>query len=151
MSLSGLFSTIEAHLTAAGAAQTPPIVQIIPGEPQAIPNAPEIAYWYLGNSPWESNTLSFTQRRAGIHWEVYFPGSIRSNAVDRDLELRVAAIAFAIEAQFMGDVGMGGNATGEGLEMTDPAAGWTDFAGTMCRTVGGDIWFYLSNVTPIAV
>lgn len=151
MSLSGLFTVVEAHMTTAGAAQSPPIAQVIPGEPQALPGAPEIAYWYIGTTPWESNTLSVTQRRAGIHWEVYFPGSIRASAIDRTLELRVASIAFAIEAEFMADVGMGGNATGEGLEMTDPVAGWTDFAGSLCRTVGGDIWFYLSNVTPIAV
>lgn len=151
MSLSGLFSTFQTHLATAGAAQTPPIVQIIPGEPQAVPNAPEIAYWLLSITPWESNTLSKTQKILTLHWEAFFPGSIRSNAVDLNLELRLASLALAIEAELMGDLDLGGNATGEGLDLTDAIPRFLEVAGTMCLTIGQDVHCYLSNVASIAV
>ena len=149
MSLSGLFSTFETHLTTAGAAQTPPITQIIAGEPQALVQDPTIAYWLLPVTPWVTNTLSKTQKIIGLHWEAYFPGSIRTDAVDLQIELRLADIALAIEAQLMADVSLGGNATGIGLDLSDATPGWVDFAGVMCRSIGQDMHTYLAAVTDI--
>lgn len=150
-SIAGLFTAIEAHLTAAGAAQTPPIVQLIPGEPQGVSNSPVLTYWIPegGLSIWESNTLSQAQYKLAIHWEAWFPGSQRTAETDRTLELRLASIAFSILSEFYGDVTMGGEATGVGLEISDPIFGWTQVGAVICRSVGGDIRFYLANVAPI--
>ena len=150
MSVAGLFTAIEAHLTAAGAAQTPPITQVLSGEPDALSNYPVLAYWYIGNRPWVANTLSQTQRELGVHVIAYFPGTIRSLATSRTLELQVASIALALEAEFMADVTMGGNATGQGLEITDPTPGWAMVGPVLARVVDFDIWFQLSNVAPIS-
>lgn len=145
-----LFAAIEADLTAAGAAQTPVVDQILRGEPDSASDFPFLAYWYVGNEPWVANSLSFTQRQLIVHWEFYIPGSIRANQDSNlNVELMLASMAFAVEAQFMGGVTMSGQATGEGLLMDDPLTQWSVVGSALCRTVGGDIRFQLSNVAPI--
>lgn len=151
MSLATLFAAFEAHLVTAGNAQSPAIVQVLRGEPINLTNAPVLAYWLQPITPWgPGNTLSKTQKILTLHWEAYFPGSEPTNDVNLNIELRAASIAFAVEAQLMGDVDLGGDATGLGLDLTDAVPGWTDFAGVMCRSIGQDCHIYLAAVADIS-
>lgn len=152
MSFSGAITTIESHLTAAGAAVSPAITTISAGEPAAV-TVPTLAWWYLGWRPWEQNTLAKTQVQEGIAIRAYFPGSIRvsaSGSLNSTLESRLQAIGAALRTRVWGDVDLGTNATGIGISVEGlPLAGWTQVGSSLCRITGFDLWFDVAEPDPI--
>lgn len=143
-SLTDIFDAVESVLAGAGAAVDPPIVQVVAGEPAALSNYPLVAYWYIGERPWDANTMSATQREVGFRIQAYWPGVVRAKAMNRALELAVATLARALYAGFLGHVELNGTATGKGLEVTDPMPGWSQVGDVIARSLTCELWVYLA-------
>jgi len=140
-------------LLAAAAATLPatPKVVIQAGEPDTV-NLPTFAYWYMGRGTWEANTFSVTQEQAWWHIRVYVPTGPRFTPSDISLDGWLSDAVDAIRGQFFGHVGLGGAATGQGLELTDAQAGWQGAPNTqLLRVVDMDLRAYVAAVHPIAV
>ena len=120
------------------------------GEPDVV-NTPTIAYWYMGTRTWEANTLSYTQELSDWHVRVYIPTGPVFTPQAGTVEDWLASIVDAIRGQFYGHVGLGGAATGEGLELSDAKSAWADVGAQKCRIADMDLGAMLSNVHPIAV
>lgn len=143
-SLPDIFTAVESVLATAGAAIDPPITQVVAGEPPTLTNYPLIAYWYIGERPWDANTMSATQREIGFRIQAFWPGVIRAKSINSSLELAVASLARALYAGFLGHVALNGTATGKGLEVSDPTPGWAQIGDVIARSLTCELWVYLA-------
>lgn len=146
-----VFDAVESVITSAGASVSPAITQIVCGEPTALSNYNLVAYWFLGERPWESDTFSRTQRELGFRITLYLPGTIRSKGTNKIVEEQLAAFGRALYGGFANHVALGGKATGGGVHLPDcnPTATWLTVADVLCRGLTADLWVYMAALDTI--
>jgi hypothetical protein len=149
VSWSGVLSTIDSHLVAAGLTLTPPVTAIRAGEPDAV-TTPVFAYWYGGDreSTTGGNTLSKTNLQESVIIRGYFPGSLRVMSQDATLEVLLQSAKAAIRSRLWGDGYLGGNCIT--LDVGDTAAGWSVVGNAIVRTFEFVLWVDLPEVDTIA-
>lgn len=152
MSYATLTTAIETKLATAAATMTNPSVRadVVAGEPISV-DRPTVAYWFDEIRTWESNTLGATQEQWVFAIRAYYPLSGRSGTPPRaQVEQWIGTVASAIRSQFFGDVSLGGEATGKGLDLSDTKFGHEDVGVNRCRVAVMDLAVDMANVATIA-
>lgn len=149
--VSDVFDAVESVVTTAAASVTPAIPQVVCGEPAALSNFNLVAYWYLGERPWESDTFSKSQRELGFLIRAYFPGTIRTKGTSKIVEEQLADLSRALYGGFANHVALSGKATGGGVHLPDfnPTAGWVQIGDVICRALSGQLWVYMAALDTI--
>jgi hypothetical protein len=135
--------------TAAATLASGPKTTVRAGEPDAVSD-PTIAYWYTGTGTWEANTLSRTQEHSDWHIRIQLPAGPRYVPSDGAMEGWLEDAVNAVRQALWGAVGLGGAATGKGIELSDAKTGWANAGGQWTRLADMDLQVDLSNVHPIA-
>lgn len=150
MSHATISAALSGYLTTAAATMSSPSCSnVIAGEPPTI-NRATVAYWFIGIRPWDGNTLDRSQEEWGWRIRVYLPLGTQITPPREQAELWVANLASAIRSQLWGHTSAGGQATGNGIELGDATAAYTDVSGVTCRIVDMDWWAQMANVATIA-
>lgn len=150
--MSALTTALKGYLTTAAATMSAPACKaVVPGQPDNV-NLPTVAFWYIGTKTWAANTLNRTQELEGYAIQLYLPNGPQFVPASGSGEDWIVELTNAIRGQLYGHVAAAGQATGQGMELTDATAGYwqSGSGGVLCRVVTMDWWAMLTDVHVIA-
>lgn len=121
------------------------------GEPVQVPTKPTIAFWYVGDEPYEvaPKTLGNVMVTERFRIQAYFP-VIASPTIKKNVDLQIWNTVRNVKAALVGDSNLGGLVTD--LDMDDATTGYFQFnSGEVRRTVTFDLLIHdleAETITP---